>query len=119
MTKVQQRDNEVLEYIAEYVSNMKRTPSLRDIGKAVGYASPRSVQLSLGRLHKEKKLLYKKGIIYLNEGHVMDKDIQRLTEKFYCAMLSNPNTTSIVGTGQDLTERANELAIQFYNHFNK
>lgn len=42
------------------------TPSLREIGRAVGYNSPRSVQLMLLRLQKAKLLRYSGGIIVLS-----------------------------------------------------
>lgn len=54
------------------------TPSLREIGRAVGYNSPRSVQLMLLRLQKAKLLRYSEGIIVLStknrpvSEHTMD-----------------------------------------------
>lgn len=42
------------------------TPSLREIGRAVGYNSPRSVQLMLGRLEKRGLLSYVGGVIALS-----------------------------------------------------
>jgi repressor LexA len=42
------------------------TPSLREIGRAVGYGSPRSVQLMLSRLEKRGLISYAGGVVKLS-----------------------------------------------------
>ncbi len=52
-----------LAFIRSHVRHTGRTPSLREIGKAIGYDSPRSVQLMLKRLADRGLLKYKDGVI--------------------------------------------------------
>lgn len=44
------------------------TPSLREIGRAIGYGSPRSVQLMLHRLQEKGLIAYQDGIITLSSA---------------------------------------------------
>ena len=58
-----QMDLKGLAFIRSHVRHTGRTPSLRQIGTAIGYDSPRSVQLMLERLSKRGLLKYKDGVI--------------------------------------------------------
>ena len=66
MTRTQKRDLEGYAFIRNQVAHLGITPSLREIGRVVGYASPRSVQLMLGRLQKCGLLAYSNGVIRLS-----------------------------------------------------
>jgi len=66
MTKTQKKDLEGYAFIRNQVVHLGVTPSLREIGRAVGYASPRSVQLLLARLGKQGLLSYSNGVIRLS-----------------------------------------------------
>src|SRR5690349_17887185 len=52
-------------FIRNQVVHSGVTPSLREIGRVVGYNSPRSVQLMLERLQKRGLIAYSKGVIKL------------------------------------------------------
>lgn len=66
MDRTTKRDLQGYAFIRNQVLHTGVTPSLREVGRAVGYASPRSVQLMLQRLHKKGVLSYSKGIIRLS-----------------------------------------------------
>jgi repressor LexA len=53
-------------FIRSQILHSGVVPSLRAIGKAVGYSSPRSVQLMLERLKKRRLLAYSNGVIRLS-----------------------------------------------------
>ncbi|HEY5220849.1 MAG TPA: transcriptional repressor LexA [Candidatus Paceibacterota bacterium] len=53
-------------FLRNQIMHSGTTPSLREIGKAVGYASPRSVQLMLERLKKRGFISYINGVIKLS-----------------------------------------------------
>lgn len=53
-------------YLRNQILNSGVTPSLRAIGTAVGYKSPRSVQLMLNRLKKRGLLSYENGVVRLS-----------------------------------------------------
>jgi repressor LexA len=60
--------NDLLGYafIRSQILHFGVVPSLRAIGSAVGYSSPRSVQLMLERLKKRRLLAYSNGVIRLS-----------------------------------------------------
>lgn len=60
-----EQDFKGLAFIKAEVRNSGRMPSIREIGRAVGYTSPRSVQLMLTRLEKRGAVRYANGIIEL------------------------------------------------------
>lgn len=66
MNKTEQLDNTGYRFIRNQIAQTGITPSLREIGRAVGYVSPRSVQLMLERLQKRELLSYSEGKITLN-----------------------------------------------------
>jgi repressor LexA len=66
MTRTDKRDLQGYAFIRDQIIHSGVTPSLRVIGNAVGYSSPRSVQLMLGRLKKRRLLSYKEGVIRLS-----------------------------------------------------
>jgi len=66
MNRTQKRDLQGYAFIRNQIVHTGVTPSLREIGRAVGYNSPRSVQLMLERLKKRALLSYKDGIIKLS-----------------------------------------------------
>ncbi len=66
MTKTEKKDLEGYAYIRNQIMQHGVTPSLREVGKKVGYASPRSIQLMLERLEKRGFLRYVDGVISLN-----------------------------------------------------
>src|SRR5947207_2522075 len=68
MNSTEQKDLQGYAFIRSQIMHMGTTPSLREIGKAVGYNSPRSVQLMLGRLQKRGVLSYSGGFIRLSKG---------------------------------------------------
>ncbi len=53
-------------FIRNQVIHSGVTPSLREIARAIGYSSPRSVQLMLERLQKSGLLGYSNGVIRLS-----------------------------------------------------
>ncbi len=65
MTKTNQQDLRGYAFIRNSIVHTGVTPSLREVGKAIGYESPRSVQLMLERLEKRGFLSYSHGIIKL------------------------------------------------------
>src|SRR5688572_9794106 len=66
MNKTDKKDLQGYAFIRNQILHAGVTPSLRAIGRAVGYESPRSVQLMLERLKKRKLLSYAKGVIRLS-----------------------------------------------------
>lgn len=66
MNKTDKKDLLGYAFIRNQVLHAGVTPSLRMIGRAVGYESPRSVQLMLERLKKRKLLSYANGVIRLS-----------------------------------------------------
>lgn len=66
MNRTGQNDLKGYAFIRNQVIHTGVTPSLRQIGKAIGYDSPRSVQLMLKRLHDRGLLLYEDGTIKLS-----------------------------------------------------
>jgi repressor LexA len=65
MTKTNQQDLKGYAFIRNSIVHTGITPSLREVGKAIGYDSPRSVQLMLERLEKRGLVGYSEGIIKL------------------------------------------------------
>lgn len=65
MNRTQQKDLQGFAFIRQEIANNGAIPSLRAIGSAVGYSSPRSVQLMLERLKKRGFLSYSRGVIRL------------------------------------------------------
>src|SRR6266849_5679760 len=63
MNKTETKDLIAYSFIQRNVARSGIVPSLREIGKAVGYSSPRSAQLLLSRLSKKGLLWYSKGIV--------------------------------------------------------
>ena len=63
MDRTQNNDHKGYAFIRNHVIHTGVTPSLRVIGKAVGYVSPRSVQLMLERLAKQGLISYVDGVI--------------------------------------------------------
>ena len=53
-------------FIRNRIIHIGVTPSLREIGRAIGYSSPRSAQLMLERLKKRGLIAYSNGIIRLS-----------------------------------------------------
>jgi len=66
MNKTKKIDLAGYAYIRNQIIHTGVTPSLREIGRVVGYNSPRSVQLMLERLQKQGLLSYEDGIIKLS-----------------------------------------------------
>ena len=66
MNKTEQNDLRGYAFIRSQILHSGVTPSLREIGRAVGYNSPRSVQLMLERLKKRGLLNYSDGVIKLS-----------------------------------------------------
>jgi repressor LexA len=65
MNRTEKKDLEGYSFIRNQIIHAGTVPSLRRIGEAVGYSSPRSVQLMLERLSKRELLSYKGGKIEL------------------------------------------------------
>jgi repressor LexA len=65
MNKTESNDLLAYSFIQKHLANFGVVPSLRQIGRAVGYSSPRSAQLLLSRLIKKRLLRYSKGIVTL------------------------------------------------------
>ena len=66
MNRTEKKDLKGYAFIRNQVVHTGVTPSLREIGRAVGYSSPRSVQLMLGRLQKRGLVRYSDGVIKLS-----------------------------------------------------
>ena len=66
MNRTEKKDLIGYAYIRNQIVHSGITPSLREIGRVVGYNSPRSVQLMLDRLKKRGLISYAKGIIMLS-----------------------------------------------------
>lgn len=77
MNRTDKKDLQGFAYIRNEIIHTGVTPSLREIGRVVGYSSPRSVQLMLERLQKRGLLAYSKGVIKL----FPKKSATSLTEK--------------------------------------
>ena len=71
MTKTEKQDLKGYAFIRNSIVHTGITPSLREVGKAIGYDSPRSVQLMLERLQKRGLLSYSKGIVRLSAGKAL------------------------------------------------
>lgn len=67
MNKTAKNDLKGYAFLRNQILHSGVTPSLREIGKAVGYKSPRSVQLMLDRLGKRGLLAYAGGLISLSK----------------------------------------------------
>jgi len=79
MDRIAKRDLQGYAYIRNQIIHSGVTPSLREIGRVVGYASPRSVQLMLERLKKRRLLFYEKGIIRLHPRKTPDMTEQTIS----------------------------------------
>lgn len=66
MNRTEMKDLKGYAFIRNQVVHTGVTPSLREIGRVVGYNSPRSVQLMLERLRKRGLIKYANGIIKLS-----------------------------------------------------
>jgi repressor LexA len=66
MNRTGEKDLKGYAFIRNQIVHSGVTPSLREIGKIVGYASPRSVQLMLARLQKRGLLSYSNGVMKLS-----------------------------------------------------
>ncbi len=66
MDRTKKNDLKGYAYLRNQIIHTGVTPSLREIGKVVGYSSPRSVQLMLERLKKEGLISYIDGVIRLS-----------------------------------------------------
>ncbi|MFH1353760.1 MAG: transcriptional repressor LexA [bacterium] len=65
MNSTEKKDLRGYAFIRNQIMSSGETPSLREIGRFVGYNSPRSVQLLLERLKKRRLLSYSHGVIRL------------------------------------------------------
>ncbi|MCR4328471.1 MAG: transcriptional repressor LexA [Patescibacteria group bacterium] len=68
MNQVNKKDLQGYAFLRGKVLSTGVTPSLREIGRVVGYASPRSVQLMLERLKKRGLVSYSNGVIKLAQN---------------------------------------------------
>ena len=66
MNRTEKTDLQGYAFIRNQILHSGVTPSLREIGRVVGYNSPRSVQLMLERLKKRGLLKYSDGVIKLS-----------------------------------------------------
>lgn len=66
MNRTEKRDLEGYSFLRNQIIHTGVTPSLREIGKTIGYVSPRSVQLMLKRLEGRGLLKYEDGVIKLS-----------------------------------------------------
>lgn len=78
MNRVDKKDLEGYSFIRNQIVHGGVTPSLRRIGEAVGYRSPRSVQLMLERLAKRALLSYKDGKIELSHLNTPEMNEQTI-----------------------------------------
>lgn len=65
MDSTTKKDLRGYSFIRNQVMHTGETPSLREIGRFVGYSSPRSAQLMLERLKKRRLISYSRGVIRL------------------------------------------------------
>lgn len=66
MDRTKKNDLKGYAFIRNQIMHTGVTPSLREVGKVVGYDSPRSVQLMLERLKKEGLISYVGGVVKLS-----------------------------------------------------
>lgn len=66
MNRTEKNDLKGYAFIRNQIVHTGVTPSLREIGRVVGYSSPRSVQLMLERLKKQGLISYVDGVIKLS-----------------------------------------------------
>jgi repressor LexA len=66
MDRTEKKDLQGYAFIRNQIIHSGVTPSLREVGRVVGYISPRSVQLMLHRLQKRGLLSYEAGVIKLS-----------------------------------------------------
>ena len=66
MNRTEKKDIAGYAFIRNQIIHLGATPSLREIGRAIGYNSPRSVQLMLERLEKKGLLTRVGGVIRLS-----------------------------------------------------
>ena len=78
MNRTEKKDLEGYTFIRNRIIHTGVTPSLREIGRTVGYSSPRSTQLLLERLQKRGLLSYQSGIIKLLQQSLMDTTEQTI-----------------------------------------
>ncbi len=76
MNRTDKKDLRGYAFIRNQILHMGTMPSLREVGRVVGYNSPRSVQLMLGRLHKRGLLSYVKGVVKFS-SHNKSKTVER------------------------------------------
>ncbi len=83
MGKLTQKQNEILKYIREIISERGVTPSVREIGEAVGLRSTSSVQYNLNALE--------------NAGYIKrDPNLKRTIR--LCGSSENVNLVPLIGT---------------------
>ena len=68
MDRTSKKDLQGYAFLRNSIVHSGVTPSLREIGRAIGYGSPRSVQLMLQRLQKQGLIAYKDGVITLSQA---------------------------------------------------
>lgn len=66
MNRTEKNDLKGYAFIRNQIMHTGVTPSLREVGKVVGYSSPRSVQLMLERLKKQGLVSYVDGVVKLS-----------------------------------------------------
>jgi len=104
MNRTEKKDRLGYAFIRNQIVHLGVTPSLREIGRAVGYASPRSVQLMLERLGKHGLLLRKDGVIRLARRKTMASTDERVVDV--------PLVGSVACGSPSLAEQEPEAVIQ-------
>ena len=79
MKTTPQTDSQAYRYIRNEIIHSGVAPSLREICRAVGFASPRSAQLLLARLEKQSLLTYSEGRIRLSPLHATHSSEQTIS----------------------------------------
>ena len=75
--KLSARQNEIYKYICSYSQSHGFPPSVREIGKAVGLASPSTVHMHL-KVLEDKELVYRTPQGYVVYDKFMDLWLKRI-----------------------------------------
>jgi repressor LexA len=116
MNRTEKRDLRGYAFIRNRILHSGVMPSLREIGRDVGYASPRSVQLMLERLRKRGLLSYSGGVVKLSSRQPSEV-IQRTVEVPLVGSVACGFPTLAEQNHEALVEVSTKIARPGHAHF--
>ncbi len=95
------RQHQILEFIREFIDDAGYPPTVREIGKAMGIASPNGVMRNLHALEKKgaiARLSWKARCIRIVEDKAED-DVDALLERIDVLMTENQRLRTLLSVG--------------------